>query len=88
MSSLLPIKQIFTKWVNSYNTEQDFQNGNLGLGKRRNWEPQAYMSKLKQPPELIVTQAAIEQKADVVFMIVAGWSDLYSKVAFAGMDVK
>ncbi len=74
------VKTDFNKWIYSINTEADFQNSKVGLGGKGNWKPELYMSDLKQPPELVVTQAAIEQKADVVFMINGGWNDLYHNV--------
>ena len=73
-------KTEFNEWIYSINTESDFQNGKVGLGGKGNWKPEVYMSELQQPPELVTTQAAIEQKADVVFVINGGWSDLYNKV--------
>ncbi len=69
----------FEKWIHSINTEEDFQNGKVGLGNS-NWKPDVYMSDLRQPGELIISQAAIEQKADVVFLINGGWRDPYNNV--------
>ncbi len=73
------VKVEFEKWIHSINTEEDFQNGKLGLGNS-NWKPSVYMSDLRQPGELITAQAAIEQKADVVFFINGGWRDPYDSV--------